>query len=70
MPSFVYIKFISNKGYKEAGHRFTITREEYEANKDYYNQLAMAKLCVYRHWTVADFRRYGYNSVKAIFREV
>lgn len=67
---YTYIKVMSDKGYKEAGYRLPITKEEYEQNKEYYQQYAITKLCIFRGWTVRDLQRYGYNKTRVFFREV
>lgn len=68
--TFAYIKVISDKGYKEAGYRLTLTPQEYIQNKEYYQQYAITKLCILRGWTAQDLRRYGYNKIRVFFREV
>lgn len=67
---FAYIKVISDKGYKEAGYRLTLPSiEDYYQHKEYYQQLAITKMCIVRGWTVKDLHRYGYNKITAFFRE-
>ena len=67
---YAYIKVISDKGYKEAGHRLTVPSiEDYQKNKAYYQQLAITKLCIARNWTIKDLYKYGYNKIIVYFRE-
>ena len=68
--TFAYVKLLSDKGYKPAGYRLEITEAQYRANKTYYQQYAVAKLCILRGWTMRDLRNYGYNQITVFFREV
>ena len=68
---YAYIKLLSDKGYKEAGYRLTLfDKDTYYKNKQYYQEVAVTKLCIARGWTLKDLQVYGYNKIKVFFREV
>ena len=68
---YAYIKLLSDKGYKEAGYRLTLPdKDTYYKIKQYYQEVAVTKLCIARGWTFKDLQVYGYNKIKVFFREV